>query len=169
MSDQGGGGVSQKVTKSDRGEGGCQPCLVRPKWRHFWTAPYARRCTLAEPHTEWKATVCVPACTIACVVSRLAFSVSCFQSSLFLVAEVTGFLCEIPWSFSSSEFCHILELASIESIDLLVCYDSRRCKQSIIPGKCILKKAMLSHNSLSRTIMYDNCLHPLWGSLWYYH
>ena len=27
----GGTGVSQKVTKSDRGEGGCQPYLVRPK------------------------------------------------------------------------------------------------------------------------------------------
>ena len=36
---RGWGGVSQKVTKSDRGEGGCQPYLVRPKWRHFWTAP----------------------------------------------------------------------------------------------------------------------------------
>ena len=48
--------------------------------------------------------------------SRLAFSVSCFQSSLFLVAEVTGFPCEIPWhGLLNSEFCHILELASIES------------------------------------------------------
>ena len=41
MSDQGGGGGQPKSDeKWSGGEGGGQPYLVRPKWRHFWTAPY---------------------------------------------------------------------------------------------------------------------------------
>ena len=36
----GGGGSAKKWRKVIGGRGGCQPYLVRPKWRHFWTAPY---------------------------------------------------------------------------------------------------------------------------------
>ena len=36
---RGEGGVSQKMTKGDWGEGGGLAYLVSPRWRHFWTAP----------------------------------------------------------------------------------------------------------------------------------